>query len=104
MMHVPVFRLGRARLLVVPYIKTLIPAFIGVMGLSALVEMVFHFRHAATGDNEMTVFWTTFDSHTILPWLVALAITIVSLGITRATAPALREAWNDANTANGGQQ
>ncbi|MFT6677064.1 MAG: branched-chain amino acid transport system permease protein [Sulfitobacter sp.] len=104
MMHVPAFRLGRARLLVVPYIKTLIPAFIGVMGLSALVEMVFHFRHAATGDNEMTVFWTTFDSHTILPWLVALAITIVSLGITRATAPALREAWNDANTANGGQQ
>jgi branched-chain amino acid transport system permease protein len=103
MMHVPAFRLGRARLLVVPYIKTLIPAFIGVMGLSALVEMVFHFRHAATGDNEMTVFWTTFDSHTILPWLVALAITIVSLGITRATAPALREAWNDANTANGGQ-
>jgi len=102
MMHVPVFKLGKAGHLVMPYLKTLIPAAIGILGLAALVEMTFHFRHAATGDNEMTLFWTTFDTHSLLPWLIAGAVTIVGLGIARATAPDLKEAWNEANMAGGG--
>ncbi len=101
MMHVPVFKLGKARLLILPYLKTLLPALIGILGLSALVEMVFHVRHAAYGDDEMTLFWTTFNSHDILPWVVALGVTAIALGITRANAPALRDAWNEANTAGG---
>jgi len=102
MMHVPVFKLGKAGHLVMPYLKTLIPAAIGILGLAALVEMTFHFRHAATGDNEMTLFWTTFDTHSLLPWLIAGAVTIIGLGIARATAPDLKEAWNEANMAGGG--
>lgn len=101
MMHVPVFKLGKARLLILPYIKTLLPAAIGTLALCALVEMTFHVRHAASGDHEMTLFWTTFDSHTALPWIVAIAIAVVGLGIARMTAPALRDAWNEANTAGG---
>ena len=101
MMHVPVFKLGKASKLIMPYLKTLLPAAIGLMGLAALVEMTFHYRHGATGDNEMTVFWTTFDSHTLMPWLVAGAVALIGLGIARATAPALKDAWNEANTAGG---
>jgi len=101
MMHVPVFKLGKARLLILPYLKTLLPAAIGTLALCALVEMTFHVRHAASGDHEMTLFWTTFDSHTALPWIVAIAIAVVGLGIARMTAPALRDAWNEANTAGG---
>lgn len=101
MMHVPVFKLGKARLLILPYLKTLLPAAIGTLALCALVEMTFHVRHAASGDHEMTLFWTTFDSHTALPWIVAIAIALVGLGIARMTAPALRDAWNEANTAGG---
>jgi branched-chain amino acid transport system permease protein len=101
MMHVPAFKLGKQRLLIVPYLKTLLPAAIGIFALAALVEMTHHYRHAATGDDEMTVFWTTFDSHTLMPWLVAGAIMLVGFGIARATAPALKDAWNEANTARG---
>ncbi|MEP5731212.1 MAG: branched-chain amino acid ABC transporter permease [Sulfitobacter sp.] len=101
MMHIPPLRLGKLGLLKMPYIKTLIPAAIGTLGLCALIEMTFHFRHAATGDHEMTLFWTTFNSHSIVPWLVAAAITIAGLGIARATAPALKEAWDEANSAGG---
>lgn len=101
MMHAPVVKLGKMRQLVVPYLKTLLPALIGIFGLAALVEMTFHFRHAATGDDEMTIFWTTFDSHAVLPWIIAGAVTVIGLGIARATAPALKEAWNEANTAGG---
>jgi branched-chain amino acid transport system permease protein len=66
-----------------------------------LVEMTFHYRHAATGDDEMTIFWTTFNSHDIMPWIIAGGITLIGLGIAKATAPALVDAWNEANTAGG---
>jgi branched-chain amino acid transport system permease protein len=102
MMHVPVFKLGKAKLLITPYFKTLLPAAIGILGLCALVEMTFHYRHAATGDNEMTIFWTTFDSHTVLPWVIALVATFGALYLTRLNAPSLREAWAEANTPDGG--
>ena len=101
MMHVPAFKLGKASQLIVPYLKTLLPGAIGLLGAAALVEMTFHFRHAATGDDEMTIFWTTFNSHDVLPWIIAGAITLIGLGIARATAPSLKEAWNEANTAGG---
>ena len=101
MMHVPVFRLGKAGQLIVPYVKTLLPAAIGLLGLAALVEMIFHVRHSPEGDEEMTLFWTTFNSHDILPWVIAIAVTGVAFAIVRATAPGLRDAWNTATTAGG---
>jgi branched-chain amino acid transport system permease protein len=101
MMHVPAFKLGKASGLIKPYLKTLLPAAIGTLGLAALVEMTFHLRHAATGDDEMTIFWTTFSSHDILPWVIAVVITAVGLSIAKVTAPSLKEAWNEANTAGG---
>jgi branched-chain amino acid transport system permease protein len=104
MMHVPAIRLGKASGLIVPYLKTLIPALIGILGLSALVEMTFHFRHASVGDEEMTVFWTTFDSHTVLPWAVAIAVTVVAFAIMRMMLPTLRAAWAEANTASSTSQ
>ena len=101
MMHVPAVKLGKWKLLIMPYIKTLIPAAIGILGLCALVEMTFHYRHGATGDHEMTLFWTTFDSHTLMPWLIAAAVTVIGIGIAKMTAPSLKEAWDEANTMGG---
>jgi len=91
MMHVPVFRLGNQKQLVMPYLKTLLPGAIGILGIAALVEMTFHYRHAALGDNEMTIFWTTFDSHAILPWVVVGVVTALALYITKTNAPHLFE-------------
>ncbi|MEQ6250863.1 branched-chain amino acid ABC transporter permease [Sulfitobacter sp. HNIBRBA3233] len=101
MMHVPAFKLGKARLLIVPYLKTFVPGLIGVFGLAALVEMTFHVRHSAQGDNDITVYWTTFDTHSALPWILFGAMALIGLGLVRATAGSLREAWNSANTAGG---
>lgn len=101
MMHVPAFRLGNASLLVVPYIKTLVPAIVGVLSLAALIEMVFHARHAAQGDHEMTLFWITFDGHSVLPWIVTIVLCVGGLWLARKTAPEMAEAWHRANTAGG---
>jgi branched-chain amino acid transport system permease protein len=102
MMHVPVFRLGNQKKLIKPYLKTLLPGAISILGIAALVEMIFHYRHAAIGDNEMTIFWTTFDSHAILPWIIAGVITAIALYFTKTNAPDLYETWGEANTPSGG--
>ncbi|THH36715.1 branched-chain amino acid ABC transporter permease [Aliishimia ponticola] len=102
MMHVPALRLGKAGRLIVPYLKTLIPGLFTVLGASALIEMIFHYRHAAVGDDEMTLFWTSFDSHSALPWIVAIAVTVVGFWLTKKTAPDMAAAWHDANSPDGG--
>ncbi|MEM9966872.1 MAG: branched-chain amino acid ABC transporter permease [Pseudomonadota bacterium] len=99
MMHFPAVRLGKARLLVVPYLKTLLPGLIGILALCGLVEMIHHYRAATPGDHEMTLFWVTFDSHNLLPWITLSAIAVIGFAIARVTAPALQEAWGEANTA-----
>jgi len=96
MMHVPAFRLGKAGLLTMPYVKTLIPAAVGIVGICGIVEMLFHMRHGS--DHEMTLFWTTFDSHSVLPWIVFAVLALVGIGIAKRTAPDLQAAWNEANT------
>ncbi|WP_299767992.1 branched-chain amino acid ABC transporter permease [uncultured Tateyamaria sp.] len=101
MMHVPAMRLGKLGRLGIPYLKTLGAGAVGCLGAAALIEMTFHLRHASAGDHSMTLYWITFDSHTMLPWIVAIAVTLIGFGIVRATAPALAEAWNDANTPDG---
>ncbi|MEL7132002.1 MAG: branched-chain amino acid ABC transporter permease, partial [Pseudomonadota bacterium] len=101
MMHVPAMRLGKLGLLTIPYLKTLGAGAIGCLGAAALIEMTFHLRHASAGDHEMTLYWTTFDNHTILPWAVAVAVTAFGFGVARHTAPGLVGAWSDANTPEG---
>ncbi|MEY8827662.1 branched-chain amino acid ABC transporter permease [Sedimentitalea sp. XS_ASV28] len=101
MMHMPAIRMGKAGLLVMPYIKTVLPAIIGTLGLAALIETIFHIRHAATGDEEMTLFWTTFNSHSVLPWLVMILVTVTGFWLTRRNLPELRRAWHEANTIEG---
>lgn len=97
MMHGPAAKLGKLHYLVLPYLKTLIPAGIGILGVCALVEMTFHVRHASIGSNEMTLFWTTFDSHSLMPWAVAVAVSVVAFWIMRRNLPELVAAWHQAN-------
>ncbi len=102
MMHVPALRLGKLGRLGVPYLKTLGAGAVMALGGAALIEMIFHVRHASSGDHEMVLFWIAFDSHSILPWVIASLAAAVGYFIVRRTAPDLMEAWNDANTPDGG--
>ncbi|MEP4196203.1 MAG: branched-chain amino acid ABC transporter permease [Aliishimia sp.] len=101
MMHVPILRLGNGKMLIMPYIKALIPAAIGILGVCCLIEMTFHIRHSSTGDHEMTLFWTTFDSHSLIPWFVVIAVTTAAFTVMRRNLPELVATWHDANDAKG---
>lgn len=103
MMHTLPVRFGKARLLVVPYIKTLLPALVCALGVAGVLEILYHIRHAALGEEEMTLFWTTFDSHGPLPLLIAAVAAIGGFWLTRRGTPELAEAWHEANTPNASQ-
>jgi branched-chain amino acid transport system permease protein len=98
MMHVPAIRLGKARLLVEPYVKTLLPGGLAILAGAALVEMIFHLRHASAGDHEMTLFWITFDSHAIGPWVIAIGVFVAGIWVCKRGVPDLQTAWAQANS------
>lgn len=102
MMHYVPARLGKMSRLVVPYIKIGIPSIISLFGAAAFLEIMFHLRHAATGDHEMTLFWTTFDSHSFLPITISVVAAVGGFWAARRVAPEVLEAWHDANTPDGG--
>lgn len=97
-MHVPVVKLGKMNMLIMPYIKTLVPGAVGLLALSGLIEVIFHAKHATADDHKMSIFWTSFSTHDILPWVVLIALTMGGLWLARRNAPELKEAWGNANT------
>lgn len=102
MMHVPAIRLGKLHLLIVPYIRTLVPAVLCIIGVAVILEILFHVRHSAPGDNEMTLFWITFDSHNPVAWAIGAVLALGGFWLARMSAPDLRDAWHRANTLDGG--
>ena len=97
-MHVPVVKLGKMNTLIVPYIKTLVPGAIGLLALSGLIEVIFHAKHATADDHVMSIFWTTFSTHDILPWVVLIVLSVGGIWLAKRNAPELLEAWGNANT------
>ncbi len=103
MMHYPAARMGRLSRLFMPYLKVLIPGTIGALGLCGLMEIVFHLRHAALGDHEMTLFWTSFDSHSILPSAIFLGLAVGGIWLAKRSAVEMAAAFHDANSLEGGR-
>ena len=101
-MHVRPWQLGKARLLVAPYAQMFLPAVLFVFSSAAVLEILFHGRHAAVGEEEMTLFGITLNTHSAWPLLIALAIAVGSFLVMRRLAPSLRAAWDEANYAGGG--
>ena len=100
MMHMVPYKLGKLGQLVVPYLKTLLPGLISVLGVAIVLEIVFHLRHT-TDEPEMTLFWITFDSHSLLPVLLGVAMAVAGFWQAKRSAPDLAEAWHKANTPDG---
>ena len=92
----------KLHLLIVPYIRTLVPAVLCIIGVAVILEILFHVRHSAPGDNEMTLFWITFDSHNPVAWAIGAVLALGGFWLARMSAPDLRDAWHRANTLDGG--
>lgn len=99
-MHVAPWRNGRLGRLALPYLKTLPAGLVGVLGLAAVTELLFHARQSG---GEMSLFWTTVSSHSPLAWGVALAAAVGGLWLAKRGAPGLKAAWDEANLPPAGE-
>ncbi len=100
-MHVPVIRSGKAAGLIVPYVRTMLPAGVCILGAVVMCEILVHGRTAAVGEPEMTLFGVTFDSSNPLSWSAALAVAVVGFVAARRQAKALVSAWHQATVHDG---
>lgn len=101
MMHAPAFKLGKANLLIMPYIKTLIPAAVGFLSTAGFIEILYHSRHSAVGEHEMTLFWIDIDVSSMVPWIVTIVLALVGFAIAKRNAPDLLDTWHRANAIDG---
>ncbi len=70
-----------------------VTALIGLLGFICIVEMAYHYLRSWNPSAPMTLFVTTVDTTTALPWLVSVAILLVGLGLMLFHArPMLRRA------------
>ncbi|MCP4315010.1 MAG: branched-chain amino acid ABC transporter permease [Hyphomicrobiales bacterium] len=95
--HVRPWQLGKIGLLAAPYLKMIVPAALFVFSCAAVLEILFHARHAALGEEEMWLYGLTINSQGVWPLTIAIAIAVVSLIILKRLAPSLKEAWDEAN-------
>jgi branched-chain amino acid transport system permease protein len=92
-MHFVPYKLGRLGMLVVPYIKCLVPGLVCVIGTAGFVETLHHAKHASVGDSEVRVFWSTFDTSSALPWVIFGVMMIGGFFLARRTSPELLDTW-----------
>ena len=97
-MHFVPAKLGKLNLLIVPYVKTLIPGVVAGLAGCGLLELLFHVRHASGGDHSIIIFWMEMDAHSPIPWLVFGVLLAGGAFLARRGAPELNHAWHEANT------
>ena len=99
-MHGTAYKLGRLHLLVMPYLKVGVPGIIGVFSLIGFLEIMFHYKNAAEGSNEMSLFGLSIDTHNLIPWLVTIILMGLGFYFAKRYAPEARAAWDEASTLN----
>ncbi len=101
--HLRSYHLGKIRLLVSPYLKMVLPVLGFILSAAAVLEILFHAKHAALGDEEMSLYWMTFNSHDYLPFGIAIIVLVGSFFTIRTLAPEFKDAWHEANHDGAGQ-
>lgn len=99
--HVLPWKLGRIGLLGAPYAKLFLPVVGFVLSAAAVLEILFHVRHAAAGDGAMSLYGIGFDSHSAMPMIVALVVAGACLFAIVKLAPGLKQAWEEATHIGG---
>ncbi len=99
--HAQPWKAGRLGILAVPYAKLIIPVIVCVLSFAAVLELLFHAREAALGDEAMSLYGFAVNSHSLLPYIAAVAAGAVSLFIILRLMPSLQEAWDEANAVPG---
>ena len=74
-----------------------VAALVGLAGFVAGVEMLYHLTLNAANGTVMSLFGQQVDTKAAMPWLVVLAVLMVSIGLYRVFKPVYYAAWSEVN-------
>ena len=96
LLHTAPIAYGTAGPLIVPYLRFIGPAFLGLCGCIAFAEILNHARKAVVGSGEMVLFWMQINTDDVVPWCVALGLAVVGIWAAKRQVKTLKEAWHTA--------
>ena len=93
-LHAPIWRAGRLRGLLLPYLRALPPALLVLLGFVMLVELTSFTTIGAAQGKRFTIAGQAIDTTSSLPWGIALAALCVGALWLRHEARAFRLRWD----------
>jgi branched-chain amino acid transport system permease protein len=75
--HGPIWRAGRLRLLLLPYVRLLVPGIAAVAGFVGLVELLSFLTIGAAQGKHMVLFGSPVEVTSVTPWAVAVALLLI---------------------------
>ncbi|MEM8688066.1 MAG: branched-chain amino acid ABC transporter permease [Pseudomonadota bacterium] len=99
--HFRPYHLGKIGVLAKPYALIALPALGLALASASVLEIAFHARHAALGDEQMSLFGLSFNSHHPLPLIATLVLGALCVWLLRRQLPSFRDAWDEANYGGG---
>lgn len=96
-MHNTVWKNGKLRMLLVPYLKMVLPIAVFVLSLAAVFELLFHARSTQSGDGHISFFGLPLDSHSPVVIILALALAIAAAFLIKRMSPSVKQVWDEAS-------
>jgi branched-chain amino acid transport system permease protein len=93
-MHMPIWRAGRMRELLLPYARAFPPALLVMLGFVLLVELASFTTIGAAQGKKFSIGGQTIDTTAPMPWVVAFAALVLGGLWLRREARGFRERWD----------
>jgi branched-chain amino acid transport system permease protein len=93
LLHGPIWRAGRMRALVWPYLRVTLPTFAAMTGFVALVELASFVTIGAHEGKALHVFGGALDPASPWPWTIAASLLLIGAVIARGQGRAFAVRW-----------
>jgi branched-chain amino acid transport system permease protein len=94
-MHMPIWRAGRMRELLVPYARALLPALMVLLGFVFLVELTSFTTIGAAQGKHFSIAGRLIDTTAPAPWVIAVSALILGGLWLRYEARGFRQRWDE---------
>jgi branched-chain amino acid transport system permease protein len=91
--HGPIARAGKLRLLIVPYLRIIVPGLLLVFGFVGLVELTSFLTIGAAQGKTLVLYGHKIDVNSSMPWLISAASLLVGGAWLRIEARAFHRIW-----------